>query len=233
MGIIDARKFLFRTLRNETSSLVLLSILDAHSRFQYIEIIENNTYENPTVYKNSRLYKSLRKNSLNLPPAKTLKEQTDKTPYFFVASDIFNMDRFILKNYDEDMKLSRSQQAFNFRINRAKIPSQMAFDIMFYKFKIFNKINDIKMKNVKLIIKTCCILHNYLIEKITKPMDYNENLQNLNVPRSTLRYISQQMSETYEKATETRENVCNYCVNEGNIPEQWRKIIKTEVGGLI
>lgn len=224
LGIIDIKRFRVRCYHTN-KCLILLSVLDAHSHFQYIEITESEEDKPCNTYIKSRLYKSLEKNVLNLPSEMPLEGQTIQTSYFFVGNEIFGTDRYTLTTYDENSALTRSQKAFNYRINRVRLPVQMAFEIIFFRFKIFHRLNDIEKDVAKLVIRTSCLLHNFLTQKLTLPLDYNEELTKLGVPYPIIP-LPKQMPGTDKNENKTRGNVCKYCINEGNIAEQWQNIIK-------
>lgn len=229
LGVLDIRNFCIKPTSTENNSsaksIILLSILDAHSRFQYIEIIESEESKYQTAYVNSRLYKSLKKKELNIPSDKPLEGQTENTPYFFVGNEITGCDQFLLNAYEENSATTRSQRAYNYRIKRVRLPAQMAFEIMFYKFKVFKRLNEItNLENAKLIIKTCCLLHNYLTQILTQPLDYNDDITKSELP-CLPSPLPKQINESNKTESKTRDKVCHYCVNEGNIAEQWQQII--------
>ena len=204
----------------------MLSIIDAHSRFLYTEIIECDEETNESaIYINSNLYKLLKFNTINIPAAKRLKRQTMKTEYYFVGTEVFGMDRYVLKEYHDSQTLNQTQKAFNYRQNRVRLCGKMAFDLLFYRFKIFERFEQIDKSTVRLIIKTCCMLHNYLTQFLDQPFSHDDYGNNIDESEKICIPLAMQFFEKHEDCSQTIENIGNYCVNEGDIPEHWRKIL--------
>lgn len=78
-------------------SIVLLGIVDAHSKFLYIDVGGNGRASDVIIFKNCSLYHGIVKNCLNIPKAQPLKGQESPTTYFFVGDDIFALDKHLMK----------------------------------------------------------------------------------------------------------------------------------------
>ncbi|GBP10103.1 hypothetical protein EVAR_73141_1 [Eumeta japonica] len=57
------------------------------------------------------------------------------------------------------------------------------------------------------------------------PLGYNDDVTKSDLLASKTA-LPKQINELDETENKTRDNVCQYCVNEGNIAEQWQLIIK-------
>ena len=136
MGAIDGKHIRIKAPSHSGSdfhnykgffSIVLLAVVDAHSRFIYVDVGGNGRASDTVVYKNSSLYKSLTTGGLNIPGDKPLKGQIAKTPYFFIGDDIFGLNKNLMKAYNRNADLSTSQEVFNYRLSRARMSIEMGF----------------------------------------------------------------------------------------------------------
>ncbi|TMW48211.1 hypothetical protein DOY81_006706 [Sarcophaga bullata] len=222
LGVLDAKQFFVNCTNNAlVSNFVMLSIADAHSRFLYTEIMECDEETNESaIYINSNLYKSLKFNTINIPAANRLKRQTMKTEYYFVGTEVFGMDRYVLKEYHQSQNLNQTQKAFNYRLNRVRLSGKMAFDLLFYRFKIFERFDQIDKSTIRLVIKACCMLHNYLTQSLDQPFSHDDDGNNIDASPKICLPLTMQFFEKNEDYSQRSENIGNYCVNEGDIPEQ-------------
>ena len=219
LGVLDVKKFRVNCTNSPLAcNFVILSIIDAHSRFLYTEIIECDDETNESaIYINSNLYKSLKFNTINIPAAKRLKRQTMKTEFYFVGTEVFGMDRYILKEYHESQNLNQKQKAFNDKLNRVRLCSKMAFDLLFYRFKIFERFEQIDKCTVRVVIKACCVLHNYLTQFLDQPFNHDDDGNNIDASPTISIPLAMQFFEKPEDCSQRIENIVNYCVNEGGI----------------
>lgn len=102
-------------------SIVLFALIDAHCRFRFIDVGCNGRANDSTIYKDSYLYKGLENRSLKMPTKRLLKGQTRETPYFFIGDDAFALHEHLMKPYNRNLNLSTAQEAFNYRICRARM----------------------------------------------------------------------------------------------------------------
>lgn len=232
LGIIDGKhistkKSTHNASGTKFSSLILLSVIDAHSRFIHIDIIDSDQCKPSNAYKCSNLYQALTSKTFLIPANESLDGQTVPTRYSFIGDDFVEMDRYIIKSYEQHDHLSTSQKEFNRRLSRARMPVNMAFEILFYRFKIFHRTCDIDINICDLVVKTCCLLHNYFTQNLLEiPKNYN-NCKDLSLPKSVLP-LPNQNCEKYKNAAPMRDNVCSYFGNE-SLQEQWINTCKNAV----
>ncbi|KAI8116318.1 putative nuclease HARBI1 [Lucilia cuprina] len=204
-------------------STVLFAVVDANGKFLYIDIGGNGRASDVVILKNSSLYSALKEEMLKIPPDEFLKGQNVKTPYFFIGDDIFGLERHIMKAYNRNSRLSTSEEIFNYRLSRARMPVEMAFGRLSSRFRIFHRPIEVNIETCDLLVKTCCILHNYLTTDMVEPY-LNETLS-ANLPETILP-LPPQSHDTIRFANEARDNVRKYLVTDGDVPFQWNKIKK-------
>ncbi|XP_036340050.1 putative nuclease HARBI1 isoform X2 [Rhagoletis pomonella] len=206
-------------------SIILLAVVDAHSRFIYVDIGANGRASDVMAFKNSLLYDNLSRGQLNLPADKPLKGQLSKTPFYFIGDDIFGLNRHLMKAYNRSSNLSTAQEAYNYRLSRARMTVEMAFGRLSSRFRVFHRPIEVSVETCDTVVKACCILHNYLARKLAQAPNPQQDISNQVLP-STISSLPVQEQNTYKYACKTRDNICKYCITDGDVPYQWHKIKK-------
>ncbi|XP_065367638.1 uncharacterized protein LOC135960308 [Calliphora vicina] len=200
--------------KNGFYSKVLFAVVDANSKFLYVEIGGNGRGSDDEIFKNSTLYEAIKDEKLKLPSDRQLKGQTVKTPFYFVADDIFSLDRHVMKAYtNTNSNLSASQKLFNNRLSRARMSVEMAFDKLTTRFKILRRPIEVSLDTCDSLIKTCCILHNYLSKDMTEP--YEMEITSPNLPE-TMTPLPPQCQDQVKLANKFRDNIRKYLVANGD-----------------
>lgn len=206
-------------------SIVLLAVVDAHSRFLYIDVGGNGRASDVVLLKNSSLHKNLKSEKLNIPRDKALPGQILKTSYFFIGDDIFGIDRNLMKAYNRNPNLTTPQEIFNYRLSRARMPVEMAFGRLASRFQIFHRPIEVDLEACDLVVTACCVVHNFLSKKLAGRPRFGQEPFVPDLP-STITPLPVQQHETVRFANEMRENVKKYLITNGDVPFQWQKIRK-------
>nr|XP_029720858.1 protein ALP1-like [Aedes albopictus] len=230
VGAMDGKHFRIKAPENSGSdffnykgfhSVVLLAVVDAHTRFQYINVGSNGRTSDNVIYKCSDLYEALVQGQLELPPARQLGSDPMKVPYFLIGDDIFALDKHLMKPYNRNSNLTVLQEIFNYRVCRARMTVEMAFGRMVSRFRIFQRPVEVSLDTVDGIIKVCCVLHNMLTTDITPAVEFcPEN----SFPDTVIPLNEQIQPNSYRHATTIRDIISRYCIAEGDIHFQWDKI---------
>ncbi|XP_017469447.1 PREDICTED: uncharacterized protein LOC108361357 isoform X2 [Rhagoletis zephyria] len=235
LGAIDGKHIRLKAPPNSGSdyfnykgyfSVVLLAVVDAHSRFIYVDIGANGRASDVMVYKNCSLYNALLNNQLNLPTDNPLCGQVCKTPYYFIGDDIFGLSRHLMKAYNRSSNLTTSQEAYNYRLSRARMTVEMAFGRLAARFRVFHRPIEVSLETCDALIKVCCVLHNYLTRKLIQPPSPQDDCSAQSLPQ-TISSLPVQEHDTYKHSCKIRDNICKYCVTDGDVSYQWIKIKKT------
>ncbi|XP_065312788.1 uncharacterized protein LOC135922330 [Gordionus sp. m RMFG-2023] len=165
-------------------SVVLQGIVDAKGKFITVDVGSFGSESDGGVFANSKIYKMIENGEIQLPPSKRLPNSSLLFPHFF-ADDAYPLKSYILKPYKGI--LTPQQEAFNYRISRARIQVECAFGILRAKWMIFDRPMDTKLSITEYIIKTCTLLHNIIIDK-ERFMSFNPKIksppENLFKPQS-------------------------------------------------
>lgn len=109
--------------------------------------------------------KKLENNELNIPTSQPLPGTENLSlPYIFVGDEAFSISQHIMRPYSGKI-LSEEKIIFNYRLAHARRNVESTFGILSSKWKIFHKPINGSLDLAKLIIKTCCSLHNYVRTK--------------------------------------------------------------------
>ena len=143
--------------------MLLLALVDANYRFLYVDVGAPGRAGDAGVFASSSLKQALERNTLNLPPAKTIEGIPCPVNYHIVGDDAFPLSKNIMKPYPQ-RNLDRAKRIFNYRLSRARRVVENAFGILANRFRLF--LTTIKLSNdkvVSLILAACC-LHNFMVE---------------------------------------------------------------------
>ena len=93
-------------------------------------------------------------------------------PHSIVADEAFPLRPDIMRPYprvNRQIKLTRAEQIFNYRLGRARRIVENGFGILVQRFRVFNRKLPLMPQNADKVVKACCILHNYLTEEQDYP----------------------------------------------------------------
>ncbi|XP_065356336.1 uncharacterized protein LOC135950730 [Calliphora vicina] len=169
-------------------STVLLAVVDANSKFIYIDVGGNGRASDVVVLKNSSLQQAMNQGKLNFPDDEALPGQVAKTSYFFIGDDIFGLDRNMMKAYNRNRKLTTPEEIFNYRLSRARMTVEMAFGRLANRFRIFHRPIEVDLLTTDKIVQTCCVLHNFLTKS---SFDFHDE-HNLQLPQTMTPLPSQE-----------------------------------------
>ncbi|XP_068759068.1 uncharacterized protein [Montipora capricornis] len=144
-------------------SVLLLALVDANYKFLYVDVGAPGRAGDAGVFAGSSLKQALERNTLNIPPAKTIEGIPSPVDYHIVGDDAFPLSKNIMKPYPQ-RNLDKAKRIFNYRLSRARRVVENAFGILANRFRVFLttiKLNDEKV--VTLILAACC-LHNFMVE---------------------------------------------------------------------
>lgn len=189
-------------------SIVLLALVDANYKFLYIDIGANCRISDGGVFGQSTLNKKIVNGKLNLPLPETLPYSQQSCPFFMVGDDAFPLKEYLMKPYPW-RNLSPQESKFNYRLSRARQVVEVAFGILSQRFRIFLSTISLSPTKVEIIVKTCCVLHNYLIDQSD---DYNFCFTNdqCNNYIKMLKICNQSSNASTLAARNVRQTLCTY-----------------------
>lgn len=210
-------------------STVLLAVVDANYRFVLVDIGASGSQSDGGVLARSAIGKAMETNALHLPNDSSVGDFM--LPSVIIGDDAFPLRKYLLKPYP-GRGLIEERRIFNYRLSRARNVVENAFGILAARWRIFHKAIIADPQLVKLIIRACVLLHNFLISKkdscgITgDTVSDNEIVPgNWRAEPCVMGSVTNQGSNNYAAtASEVRDMFMRYFNNEGAVPWQYKMI---------
>lgn len=146
-------------------SLVLLAVCDSNYKFVLIDVGAYGKFGDSAIFQNSNFYKKMQENRLNIPePAPISDNSTTYLPYVFVGDEAFALSTNMMRPYARN-DLNVTKRTFNYRHCRARRYVECTFGIYANKWHIFHRAINVNTDLAKDIIKTACVLHNFVRDR--------------------------------------------------------------------
>lgn len=143
-------------------SIILLAAVTSDYRFLWIDVSGKGSTSDAHIYNQSHFKQMLEDNSLpGLPNPQPLPGDTEDVPYFLVGDDAFGLRTFLMKPFGQ-RDLTRQQRIYNYRLSRARRVVENSFGILANRFQVMLSTMLHDVTTVRLIVKTCCLLHNLM-----------------------------------------------------------------------
>lgn len=126
----------------------------------YINVGSIGRCNDSQIYEKSQLKKNLTESNLLQQMAKTISGV--QVPVFIIGDSAFRLSKHIMKPYPFNVENSEVKKAYNYALSKCRRTVENAFGHLKARFRRIGKGIDNTMKHVPLIIKTCCVLHNFL-----------------------------------------------------------------------
>ena len=216
-------------------SIVLLAIVDADYKFQYVDVGAVGSESDGGVWAQTQFVKLLDRQDACIPPPKALSNDPNGPPteYFFVADDAFPLRSYLMKPFPQ-RGLTKEERIYNYRMSRARMTVENAFGILANRFRIFHTSICLKEENIDAVVLASCILHNMLRNQVVGSQEagdfWNPDTQELQ--EGTWRSdpaVGQPLPQSQQRATQAakhqRECLKNYFNSpQGSVPWQNRSI---------
>ncbi|XP_037959313.1 uncharacterized protein LOC119688718 [Teleopsis dalmanni] len=144
-------------------SIVLFALVDYRYRFLYINVGYPGRVNDSFIFENSSL-KSQLENCVALEDKSRVINGV-KIPVLILGDSAFRFSTKVMKPYPYDENASIGQKTFNYQLSKCRRVVENAFGQLKARFRRIGKGIDNKIENVNSIIRSCCVLHNFLNEK--------------------------------------------------------------------
>lgn len=146
-------------------SVVLMAVADAKYRFVYVNVGSFGKDCDSSIFKQSTLWQSVLRNSLELPEEKCLLgTESPKIPYYFIGDEAFGLHKHLMRPYG-GTHLTLEKRIFNYRLCRARRYIECAFGILSNKWRILHRAINVEPDFAVDIIKACTVLHNFVRDR--------------------------------------------------------------------
>lgn len=173
LGAIDGKHVVIQSPFNSgsgfynyknTFTVVLMAAVDSNYCFIYPEVDCQGTISDGGVFKNTALYKNLKREELALLSDRPLHghQHQKPLPFVFITDDAFPHGRNMMKPFSGIQIKGSVQRIFNYRLSRARRTVENAFGILASVFRVFKKPMLLQPEQVSVITMACVLLHNFL-----------------------------------------------------------------------
>ena len=100
-------------------------------------------------------------------------------PVVILGDSAFRLTEFLMKPYPFHISATESEKKFNYALSKCRRVVENAFGHLKARFRRIGKGLDNSLKNVNIIIKCCCVLHNFLNEQNEKINERWIQVQNM------------------------------------------------------
>lgn len=146
-------------------SLVLLAICDSSYKFVMIDVGAYGRFGDLAIFQNSNFYKKIQENRLNIPePAPISGNNATCFPFVFVGDEAFALSTSMMRPYPRN-NLNITKRIFNYRLCVARRYIECTFGVLANKWRIFHRPINVHIDLVSDIIKSACILHNFVRDR--------------------------------------------------------------------
>ncbi|XP_049291711.1 uncharacterized protein LOC125768306 [Anopheles funestus] len=146
------------------NSVILMAIADSNYTFIMCDVGGAGSESDGGCIKKTKFYQKLVENQLNIPPDAAPPNSCVNLPYVFIGDEAFALRTNFLKPFNK-RQLNYPRRVFNYCLSRARRVVENVFGILASRFRIFHSTILLKdVDNIKLLILTCCYLHNFLAQ---------------------------------------------------------------------
>ncbi|GFG40228.1 hypothetical protein Cfor_09816 [Coptotermes formosanus] len=143
-----------------------MALVDADYCFISIDVGAYGASSDCNIFKNTNFCTKLEGNHLNIPDSRSLPNDDNGTPmpFVIVGDEAFALSEHVLRPYPT-RNLDIQKRIYNNRLTRARRMVEYAFGVLCNKWRIFHGAIDVRPDLCDVIVKTCCILHNFVRQK--------------------------------------------------------------------
>ncbi|CAN7951238.1 unnamed protein product [Ixodes pacificus] len=141
----------------KTSSIVLFALVDADSRFLYIDVGAPGSDGDGGIWRTTPLRNAIESGTAGLPISGL---GPVGVPPVIVGDNAFPLSINLMKPYT-GTNLDEEKVIFNYRLSRARRVAENAFGILANRFRFLHTTIDAEPGRVTSFVKAACVLRNY------------------------------------------------------------------------
>lgn len=197
-------------------SMNLLAVCDSNYKFIFVDVGCYGKCSDSTIFMRSQIRSDIDENRLSIPQPKHITNNEVALPFTFIGDEAFPLSNYMQRPYAGNY-LTPKKRVYNYRLSRARRYIECTFGIMTNKWRIFHRPLNVGIDFGEEIVKTCCILHNFVRSKV-KVIRRRKK-----VPRIIGLYDNPNIDEIVSRLSgiAIRDKFADYFVsNEGSLPWQ-------------
>ena len=197
-------------------SIVLMACVDASSRFIFIDVGNYGSNNDSGIFSHSNFGSAIKDGKVGLPDAELVHglEKYGKMPYTFIGDEGFPLLTNLMKPVP-GTNIPERERIYNYRLSRARRIVECAFGKLANRWRILHTKIDVQPEGAKKIVKACCVLHNFLIQKDNGVVNANENVTRAENPCEASKRVS---------AVEVRNKFIEFFNEDGHVSWQTDKV---------
>lgn len=205
-------------------SIVLMACANANYEFIWCEVGVNGRVSDGGAIKQTKFYKKLISNNLNLPESEKCQTSSIPLPYVFVGDEAFTLRPDFMKPFGRNT-LTPERKIYNYRLSRARRIIENIFGIMSNRFRIFHTSINLRLDRIDLIVLTCCVLHNFLRKSdcpysLSDAFDIEDTTIDDVLPTPAFTALQVNNGNSSKDAKSVRDTYVAYFNGEGNVSWQ-------------
>ncbi|XP_072298845.1 uncharacterized protein [Eucyclogobius newberryi] len=170
-GALDGRQVVLRApprygpQGQRAASVVLLAVVDAHSRFLMVEVGGFGRISDEGILESSVFGQALTEGKLDLPPAAPLPgaEHRGPQPYVFVADETLTLRTNVMRPFTGRL-VAPEKRVFNQRLSRAQHTATDAFSRLASHWGLYRRPAEVRPEVAEQCVRATCLLHNFIME---------------------------------------------------------------------
>lgn len=147
-------------------SVVLMAIVGPNYTFLCVDIGGFGKNSDSGIFEQSNMGKRFEENTMNVTGPKNLPRQNEPCGHVLIGDEAFALKPYLMRPFPyRQSRTDILKEKYNTRLCTARRVVENAFGILAQKFRIFYRPIETKVETTILIVKTACILHNFLRTK--------------------------------------------------------------------
>ena len=139
-------------------SMLIQGLVDANYRLMDVCVGWPGSVHYARVFAHSSLYKEIEHNKIL--PNKTISILGTNIPLYMIGNSAYPLKSWLMKPFPHNTELITQQRNYNYRVCRARIVTEIAFDRRKARWRRLLKRNDMNINNIPHVITAACVLHN-------------------------------------------------------------------------
>lgn len=156
-------------------SIVLMAIVDPEYKFIGIDVGGYGKNSDGGIFEASSMGKRFANGTFNIPKDKCFPGKHEPLPSVLIGDEAFTLSHYLMRPFPyRQARHDIRKEKFNYQLCRARRVVENAFGLLVHKWRVFLRPLEVKVETAVSIVKTACVLHNFLRSK--KPNQTAENL---------------------------------------------------------
>ncbi|XP_050308271.1 uncharacterized protein LOC126744759 [Anthonomus grandis grandis] len=175
LGSIDGKHVTIRCPQNSGSnyfsylkkfSIVLMAIVDPEYKFICVDVGAYGKNSDGGIFEQSAMGRRFENGTFNIPPNRPFAGKDDEVPCVLIGDEAFTLSTYLMRPFPyRQARYDRSKEKFNYHLCKARRVVENAFGILAHKWRFFFRPLEVKVSTATKLVKTACVLHNFLREK--------------------------------------------------------------------